>query len=238
MDSDKLVIESEVKKGSFFEHVFNFEDDSKSEMLNIIQYTILAIIPVIILNKSISKIIPRVDHTKSSLEIAGEILGQTGFLFLGMLLIHRFVTYFPTYSKKTYASLHITNIIMGLLVVFVSFQTRIGEKTNILIDRFFDILDGKTTIAPASPAKIITHPMENPNPVPQHQASRADVNHSGTTSIHQLQGDEVNKAVPDFNTMYNGPTNPLVNAQTPSSKQETFNEIQPANHFGGGLNTF
>lgn len=237
MDSDKLVIESEVKKGSFFEHVFNFEDDSKSEMLNIIQYTILAIIPVIILNKSISKIIPSVDHTKSSLEISAEILGQAGFLFLGMLLIHRFVTYFPTYSKKEYASLHITNIIMGLLVVFVSFQTRIGEKTNILIDRFFDILDGKATIAPTPAAKII-QPIENPHPLPQHQASRADVNHSGTTSIHQLQGDEVNQQPHDFNTMYNGPTNPLVNAQTPSSKQETFSEIQPANHFGGGLNTF
>jgi hypothetical protein len=37
---------------SFLKHVFNFDDDSKSELLNIIQYAILAIIPVIVLNKT------------------------------------------------------------------------------------------------------------------------------------------------------------------------------------------
>ena len=39
---------------SFFKHVFNFDDDSKSEILNIIQYSIIALIPIIILNKSMS----------------------------------------------------------------------------------------------------------------------------------------------------------------------------------------
>ena len=37
---------------SFFKHVFNFDDDSKSEILNIIQYALIALIPVILLNKS------------------------------------------------------------------------------------------------------------------------------------------------------------------------------------------
>jgi hypothetical protein len=37
---------------SFFKHVFNFDDDSKGEILNIIQYALLAIIPIILLNKS------------------------------------------------------------------------------------------------------------------------------------------------------------------------------------------
>ena len=35
---------------SFFKHVFNFDDDSKSEILNIIQYALIALIPVILLN--------------------------------------------------------------------------------------------------------------------------------------------------------------------------------------------
>ena len=38
---------------SFFKHVFNFDDDSKSDILNIIQYALIAIIPIVILNKSI-----------------------------------------------------------------------------------------------------------------------------------------------------------------------------------------
>jgi hypothetical protein len=39
-------------KPGFFKHVFNFNDDSKSEMMNIVQYAVLALIPVIILNKA------------------------------------------------------------------------------------------------------------------------------------------------------------------------------------------
>ena len=34
---------------SFFKHVFNFDDDSKSDILNIIQYALIAIIPIVIL---------------------------------------------------------------------------------------------------------------------------------------------------------------------------------------------
>jgi hypothetical protein len=36
-------------KKNFFKHVFNFDDDSKSELLNIIQYALISIIPVIVL---------------------------------------------------------------------------------------------------------------------------------------------------------------------------------------------
>ena len=32
---------------SFFKHVFNFDDDSKSDILNIIQYALIAMIPVV-----------------------------------------------------------------------------------------------------------------------------------------------------------------------------------------------
>jgi hypothetical protein len=248
MDSDKLVIESELKKGSFFEHVFNFEDDSKSEMLNIIQYTVLAIIPIVVLNKTIAKLIPKVDDNKPSFEITLEIIGQAVSLFLGMLLVHRFVTYFPTYSKKPYASLHITNVIIALLVVFTSFQTRIGEKTNILIDRLFDLIDGKTTLggdkathsasAPSHPSHPVTSQAPAPPPViPQHQASRADDNHSGTTNISQLHNNEATQK-PNFDSMYSATTTPLVNAQTPSMNQEAFTEPLAANAFGGSLNAF
>ena len=59
---------------SFLKHVFNFDDDSKSEILNIIQYSIIALIPIIILNKTTSKYDPEADDKKSSLEISAEIL--------------------------------------------------------------------------------------------------------------------------------------------------------------------
>ena len=61
---------------NFFKHVFNFNDDSKSDILNIIQYALIAILPIIILNKSISKYIPEVDEKKASLEISVEVILQ------------------------------------------------------------------------------------------------------------------------------------------------------------------
>ena len=43
---------SDDSKG-FLKHVFNFDDDSKYDILNIIQYAMIALLPVIILNKKL-----------------------------------------------------------------------------------------------------------------------------------------------------------------------------------------
>ena len=55
---------SEESNKNFFKHVFNFDDESKAEILNIIQYALLAIIPVIILNKLMSKYVPESNENK------------------------------------------------------------------------------------------------------------------------------------------------------------------------------
>ena len=67
---------SEEPKKNFLKHVFNFDDDSKSDILNIIQYALIAIIPIVILNKSIGKYVPEADDKKSSLELTSEIIIQ------------------------------------------------------------------------------------------------------------------------------------------------------------------
>lgn len=246
MESEKLVVESDTKKTSFLEHVFNFDEDSKSQFLNIIQYTVLAIIPVVILNKTVSKIIPTVDEDKASYLLVAELLGQATLILSGMLIIHRFVTYFPTYSKVPYAPFHATNMVLLFLVIAASFQTRIGEKTNILIDRLFDLIEGRTTLsgekkedASAATASKGAKPgmtgqqMPVHPPQPQHQPSRADIGHMGTTNISQLQ---MNESGPDFNSMFAGPNNPMPSAHTPGvgQMQEGFSEPMPANAMGGG----
>jgi hypothetical protein len=243
MDSDKLVVESDLKKGSFLEHLFNFDDDSKGEMLNILQYIIIAIIPVILLNKGVAKLIPKVDEDNSSFVIGAEILGQASLIFLGMLLIHRFVTYFPTYSKRGYAPLHVTNVIIVFLVIVASFQTRIGEKTNILIDRIFDLIEGKSSLGDDKSKDTDKNKQKQGGQVtqhtsPHHQPSRADVNHAGTTHISQLHNGEAGSGGQDFNAMFAGPNNPMVNAQTPGMGKEAFTEPMAANAFGGSFNAF
>ena len=67
---------------SFFKHVFNFDDETKSEILNILQYSVIAIIPVVILNKTMQKYVPEADDNKSSLEVTAEVLIQNKHLYL------------------------------------------------------------------------------------------------------------------------------------------------------------
>ena len=81
---------------NFFKHVFNFDDESKSEILNIIQYALIAIIPVVLLNKTIGKYVPEADDKKGSLEISAEIVIQVIVTFIGLLIIHRIITFIPT----------------------------------------------------------------------------------------------------------------------------------------------
>ena len=66
-------------KESFLSHVFSTTDEDKGEMLNIVQYSTLAIIPILLLNKFINRFIPEADPDKSSIELLVEILIQFKF---------------------------------------------------------------------------------------------------------------------------------------------------------------
>ena len=61
---------------TFFQHVFNFNSESKKEMLNIAQYTVVALIPIVILNKVMQKFVPEADDEKGSVELLAEVLIQ------------------------------------------------------------------------------------------------------------------------------------------------------------------
>ena len=129
---------------SFFKHVFNFDDDSKSEMLNIIQYALIAIIPIVILNKSIGKYVPEADDKKGSLEISAEIVIQVIVTFMGLFIIHRIITFIPTYSGAKYPEYHVIFNILAILMIAMSLQTKLGEKVSILVDRVMELWDGKS----------------------------------------------------------------------------------------------
>jgi hypothetical protein len=238
MESQELVATPEVKTKSFISHVFNFDNSTKEELINIIQYTVIAIIPVILLNKGVGKLIPEVDETKSTFIMTSEVLGQSLLMFFGMFLIHRLITYFPTYSGKDYASFSVTNIIILFMIITLSFQTRIGEKTNILIDRAFDLVEGRTT--------VVSKEVEKQKPAnPQHVRQPMQTQHQHTTHINDLPQMQHNvntqphvNNTPDFNSMYSGPNNPMENAHQPSMMEGMTSEPMAANDFGSGLNAY
>jgi hypothetical protein len=145
MSSDANAALSSLTGGAqkgFIKHVFSFEDEDKGEMMNIVQYALIAVVPVILLNKTMQRYVPEADDEKSSLEIVAEILLQIFVMFLGMHVINRVVVYFPTYGGVKYPDFSVINVILSVLVIVLSLQTKLGEKVSILVDRIMHLWDG------------------------------------------------------------------------------------------------
>lgn len=133
---------SDMGKNTFFSHVFDMSLESNAEIMNVSQYALLGILPVLVLNKLIQRFVPEADPDKSSAELLVEVLLQTIVMFVGILFIHRIITYVPTYSGYRYERLALTNVILGFLVIILSMQTKMGIKVNILFDRVMDLWNG------------------------------------------------------------------------------------------------
>ena len=129
----------EPNKISLINHVFSTTDESKAELFNAVQYGLIGVVPVVLLNKIIQKFIPDADPEKSSLEVTIEILIQLIIMLGGIILIHRLITYVPSYSGFKYDTLNITNVILAFLVIVLSLQTKIGLKVNILVERLMEL---------------------------------------------------------------------------------------------------
>ena len=126
----------------FLSHVFSTTEEGKAEILNVVQYATLGVIPVVLLNKAVQRFIPEADSEKSTLEITVEIFLQLIIMFCGIIVIHRIISYFPTYSGFKYDNLTLTNVILTFLVVVLSIQTKLGMKVNILVDRVVELWNG------------------------------------------------------------------------------------------------
>jgi len=127
---------------TFFSHVFSTTEDGKAELLNVVQYSTLGVIPVVALNKLIHRFIPEADPDKSTLEVLAEIFFQLVVMFCGIVIIHRIITYIPTYSGFKYDNLVLTNVILAFLILVLSIQTKLGLKVNILVDRISELWTG------------------------------------------------------------------------------------------------
>jgi hypothetical protein len=223
---DELSKTSHGKPG-FIKHVFNFDENSKAEILNIIQYSVLALIPVVIINKLMQRFVPEADDEKGSVEIVAEILGQVITMFLFILLIHRIITYIPTYSGEKYLDFSVTNIILAMLVIILSLQTKLGEKVSIISDRIMDLWDGPKD---TKKGKKGQGNVKVSQPISQNQNQMAmsqSLNSSGSTSISSLPTQQL----PDYNNMYQQDPTPLVGAASPG--MESFAPMA-ANEGGGG----
>ena len=228
---------------SFLKHVFNFDDDSKSDILNIIQYALIAIIPIVILNKSIGKYVPESDDKKGSLEISAEIIIQIIVTFMGLLIVHRIITFIPTYSGAKYPEFHIVYIILAILMIAMSLQTKLGEKVSILVDRVMELWDGKTDNKKKNAKNSVKVSQPISGQITGQQMNNAAMSQSlytDGTAISSLptsdsQTTTQSQQMPNYDAMYRQDTNPLVGAANPTGQpMEGFGEPMAANSVLGG----
>tara|TARA_Y100000389_G_scaffold199596_1_gene238304 strand:- start:389 stop:1117 length:729 start_codon:yes stop_codon:yes gene_type:complete len=222
----------------FIKAVFPFDDAQKSTILNILQYSILAVIPIIILLKLIKNYVPEVDDDKGSLVIFVEVIGQIFVMFLALYFIHRIIDYIPTYSGIIYGDINLITMVLPTIFIILTMQTKVGEKVQLLIDRLMDLYDGQTNSnkntkqqpnkgQPQGQVRVtqpISHIPSSISPPPQMQSQMTNMkSQTNEYSIPQT---------PDFNNMYAGPETPLVGASTPG--MDMMQEPMAANDVLGG----
>lgn len=214
----------------FFKHVFNMNEDSKSDMMNIVQYAVLSVTPVVLLNKTMSKYVPEADESKGSVEIGAEVVLQIIVMFIGLLLIHRINTFIPTFSGEKYPEFNIVYIILAVLMITLSLQTKLGEKVSILSDRVMQLWEGREGLT-SQPAKAgnnnvkVSQPLaqQQQQHMPQHQAPQvhvcADNMAMNSTPISQLP-------MNPMNTPPTTQTTTIANNMMANSNQMQSNQMQ------------
>ena len=228
-------IKNKSSKPGFFKHVFNFDEDSKEEMLNIVQYSILALIPIIILNKAMQRFVPEADEEKGNVEILAEIVLQVIVMFLGILIVHRIITFVPTYSGAKYADFSVTNIILAVLLIVLSLQTKLGEKVSILVDRVTELWEGPKDEKTKGKGKNGKQGIKVSQPISQNtnQMALNQALNSQTTSLSQLPPPQMmsSQGSTDYNNMFQN--NGMNNNSAPTQSFESF-EPMAANQALGG----
>lgn len=130
------------QSGGFVQYMLNFDYKTKSDLLNLAQYSLLGIGPVILLLKFIKNYFPTANDAKSSPELAFECTLEIVFILFCIYYIHRFICYIPTYSKVAYEHVNFTQSILTFLVILFTIQTKLGTKLNILINRITNVIEG------------------------------------------------------------------------------------------------
>jgi hypothetical protein len=210
------------EKLNFMNHVLKFDDTTKSDLFNTLQYAFLAIIPVVLLNKVVRVYIPDADESKSSLEISIEVLAQILVMFFGLFYIDRLVTFLPPYSGEKYEPYIVKNTVLGVLVIVLSLNTKLGEKVNILVDRVFEFVTG-------------TSLQEEERPKQTGPVVRSPDNGGASAQFPMPEKLSVkSEASNGFDSMYYNTENPLVNANSPGEGFQGGSPLMAANEALGG----
>jgi hypothetical protein len=191
-----------------------------------------------------SNYVPEADDKKSSLELSADIVIQIIVMLVGLLIVHRIITFIPTYSGVKYPDFHIIFIILAVLMITLSLQTKLGEKVSIIVDRLMDLWNGTDSSKKKNGKNgnvKVTQPISGQTGnitgqmMPQSQPTYTDGTsiNSLPTSSSTATSSSSTQQMPNYDNMYRQDTTPLVGAATPGMEGFS-NEPMAANSVLGG----
>ena len=142
---EETVKEGSKRGSSFIDHVFRLDEQQQGVLLNIVQYTLIGFVPILVMLYLVRTYVPEPDDHKATLMILVEIIGQILFMFVFIYFIHRLITFIPTYSGYRYSEFNFTTTILGILMILLSIKTKLGEKVQIVVERTIELLGGETS---------------------------------------------------------------------------------------------
>jgi hypothetical protein len=183
--------------------------------------------------------VPEADDDKGNLELSMEVILQTIGMFIAIFFINRMITYIPTYSGTKYPDFSVIFIVLAVLMITLSLQTKLGEKVSILSDRLVELWNGKSEAKKgARKGNVrVSQPISQGGggqqmPSQNQLAINQSMSDSYSTSISMLPNDS---QIPDYSNMTKQQNTPLVNAAVPGMSDPYANGPMAANEaFGGG----
>jgi len=127
--------EREGKIESFVSYMIHLSQKDKSELLNVVQYITLSIVPIILIIKIMKMYLPIYDEYKGNIEILIEVILQLVILLFLFWFTHRIIMFIPTYSKDIYGSMNVFNFIIPFLFILFTLDTTVSKKVNLLLNR-------------------------------------------------------------------------------------------------------
>jgi hypothetical protein len=132
----------------FFQYITTFDTKVKNDLLNMMQYTLMIILPIVLMDKGITDLFSSEIDDKNNVELAFEVIGEVTLLIIGMYYSHRLVCYVPTYSGEPYTNMNFTSVLFMFVVIVFTFQTTLRSKVDILLDRLYEYVFGISGFEP------------------------------------------------------------------------------------------
>jgi hypothetical protein len=271
MDDDSI---KPISNQGFFTYVFRLSRFKQEDLMNIVQYTLLSICPVILFVYFTKKYFPIVADDDSSIFIFIVTVVELIFMIMGIFFIDRIINYIPTFSGKYYETINLTTVVIIFILFMLIIDAGFKHRTILMLKKFdkwffiddalirklggevrpfafsIDDIDYKihTNIHTGAPFNNNNNNNKNKgnNGAAAPRVEQMTQQHSSTAPL-PTQGPMLpnpmsnyggsapmpSQQVQNFNSMYTGPTTPLVNAAVPGGG-DSFMEPMAANAVLGG----